>query len=385
MALGANVTGLRLPLILFFVLALTFEGLSSPSWSAPRTFHLAFLGSLSGDSEALGRDQLKSTQFAVDKFNQSNKGKIRIRLQVFDDAGLFENATQMAKQIASDTRILGVVGPSLSTSAIAVIPVLGESKIPMISPSAVREVLTPETNAEASAWLRNFHRVVGTDREQAQALVDLATHEVPSPKLLIVHHDGPYSMGLANRMRQLTNTQNAHYELVSEKTSNWSFLIEKISKEGFNSLVYLGYFPQASVLVKQLTDFGFKGVITLSDGSLSPSFLMGNAKGSLEGIRLTGLTMPLDLANRRLFFDIYGKGASGVGLYAAEAFDATTIFLECIKRGSQSRRGLNVCLNRYSGKSITGREIRFDSSGDLLGDSIARFEVRDGKFELFRR
>lgn len=378
-------TSFKVRMILVLMLSLCCSGLTSPSWAASRTLHLAFIGSLSGDYEVFGRDQLKSTQFAIEKFNQSNKGKTRIRLQVFDDAGIFENASQIATQIASDSRIIGVIGPSLSTTAIAVIPVLGRNKIPSISPSAVREMLTAADDAEALSWLRNFHRVVGTDREQASALVDLATYKVPTPKLMVVYHDNSYSIGLADRMRPLTATQYAQYELVSEKTTNWSFLIEKISKEGINSIVYLGFFPQASVLVKQLTDFGYKGVITLSDGSLSPSFLMATTKGAVEGIRLTGLTAPLDLTNKKLFLDIYGTGASGIGLYAAEAFDAANVLLECIKKGSRSRRGLNVCLNRYSGKSVTGREIRFAANGDLLGDSIARFEVRDGKFELFRR
>lgn len=325
-----------------------------------------------------------AVQYTINKFNESNRGKLRVRLQVFDDLGSTEIAANVANEITRDSRIIGVVGPTLSSTVISSMPFFAANNLSVVSPSAVREDISSVTDSRNSFSLKNFHRVVGTDKNQASSLLELSKAGITNAKTLVVHHETTYSYGIASRMRSLDASEVVAFEVTPESTTNWTSVMERVNREGFNSVVYIGYFPQASVFIRQLTDLGYKGVITLSDGSLSPTLLSNLPKKSLEGVRLTGLTTPLQLVNNKVFSDIFGKGTVGAGLYASEAIDATGVLLQCIKNGSTTKSKINSCLNNYSGRSVTGKMIQFSPSGDLLGDPIPRFVVRDGKFELFR-
>lgn len=357
---------------------------SLSAWSAPKNLYLAYQGSLSGEAELTSSDQLKAIKFAIDRFNNSNVGKFRVHLLVFDDLGEPLIAHQVAQDIASDTRIIGVIGPSLSTTTISAMPIFDQSRLSVISPSAVRDAISPVDSTSPSFSLKYFHRVVGTDRQQANALLKLARHKVLLPKLLVVHHQNAYSSGLANNIKSIRGNDVIDFDAVPENTTNWSGSISKISNSKVNSVIYIGYWSQAAVFIRQLKESGYEGVITLSDGSLSPSLFQSIPKSLLEGIRLTGLMSPLHLFNRNLFVRIFGNQVATGGLYSLESLDATNTFLECIKKGASSRKRINVCLNRFSGRSITGKSISFTSDGDLIGDPITRFEVRKGEFQLLR-
>ena len=66
------------------------------------------------------------------------------------------------------------------------------------------------------------------------------------------------------------------------------------------------------------------------------------------------------------------------GVYSVESFDAANIFLEGIKAGKTTRAAMLKWVNAYSGKSVSGNTIKFDSNGDISYGLFAGFTSKAG-------
>ena len=92
------------------------------------------------------------------KFNQKNKGTLKVEVIEVDDQGDATIAVKLAPLIAEDLSIIALVGPSYSGSTRASLPFYKEKLLPLISPSATNPFLTDPTSPFFGGSV--FHRVV---------------------------------------------------------------------------------------------------------------------------------------------------------------------------------------------------------------------------------
>ncbi|MEY3168074.1 MAG: hypothetical protein RLY44_54 [Actinomycetota bacterium] len=363
-------------------LALTSLVAYAPASNAKaRTVTIAFQGPLTGEEAQVGQDELAGVQYAVKLFNAKNKGKYVVRIVQADDQGDPAQAAKVAPGIASNSKIIGVVGPAYSGATIASLPFYKQRNLPMISPSATRVSITDP--AAGNIGFPVFHRVVPTDKVQGPSLFKLATKGVASPKVFVVDDQSAYGIGLVDYMKPgIPAGQSAGFDSVSDKTTDWSATISKIKTANANVVIYTGYFPQAAVFFKQLRDSGYTGILAGGDGVLSPNFVTLAPASVLEGVRLTAGTVPLAEIDPKLEADFKKQMGKASGVYAAESIDAANIFLSCIAKGVSTRAAMLKCVKSYSGKSLTGSTIKFNQYGDVAGGVMNGFEVKSGAIKF---
>jgi len=349
--------------------------------AAAKTITLAFQGPLTGEEAQVGQDELAGVQYAVKLFNAKNKGKYRVRIVQADDQGDPAQAAKVAPGIASNSRIIGVVGPAYSGATISSLPFYKQRNLPMISPSATRVSITDP--AAGNIGFPVFHRVVPTDKVQGPSLFKLATKGVASPKVFIVDDQSAYGVGLVDYMKPgIPSGQSVGFDSVSDKTTDWSATIAKVKTANANVVIYTGYFPQAAVFFKQLRDSGYTCILAGGDGVLSPNFVTLAPASVLEGVRLTAGTVPLAEIDPKLEADFAKKMGKASGVYAAESIDAANIFLSCVAKGVSTRAAMLKCVKSYSGKSLTGSTIKFNQYGDVAGGVMNGFEVKSGAIKF---
>ena len=91
--------------------------------------------------------------------------------------------------------------------------------------------------------------------------------------------------------------------------------------------------------------------------------------------------MPFDLLVSKTQLADFQKitGVKVPGLYVTSTFDATNIYLDCIKKGKLTRPGIASCVATGSWKGIGEETIKFDRYGDLVGGApVGEFVVKDG-------
>lgn len=345
--------------------------------AAAKKITLAFQGPLTGEEAQVGQDELAGMQYAIKLFNAKNKGKYKVVVVQADDQGDPAQSAKVAPGIASNKKIIGLVGAAYSGATIAALPYYKQRNLAMVSPSATRVSITDP--AAGNIGFPVFHRVVPTDKVQGPSLFKLATKGVASPKVFVVDDQSAYGVGLVDYMKPgIPAGQGVGFDSVSDKTTDWSATIAKIKTAAANVVIYTGYFPQAAVFFKQLRDSGYTGILAGGDGVLSPNFVTLAPASVLEGVRLTAGTVPLAEIDPKLEDDFKKKMGKASGVYAAESIDATNVFLSCISKGVSTRDAMLKCVKSYSGKSLTGSTIKFNQYGDVAGGVMNGFEVKSG-------
>jgi len=345
--------------------------------AATKTITIAFQGPLTGEEASVGQDELAGMQYAIKLFNKKNKGKYKVKVVKADDQGDPAQSAKVAPGIASNQKIIGLVGAAYSGATIAALPYYKQRGLPMVSPSATRVSITDP--ADGNIGFPVFHRVVPTDKVQGPALFKLATKGVSSPKAFIVDDQSAYGVGLVDYMKPtIPSGQGVGFDSVSDKTTDWSATIAKVKTAGANVVIYTGYFPQAAPFFKQLRDSGYTGILAGGDGVLSPTFVTLAPASVLEGVRLTAGTVPLGEIDSKLEANFAKRMKKASGVYAAESIDATNVFLSCIAKGVSTRAAMLNCVKAYSGKSLTGTTIKFNQYGDVAGGVMNGFVVKGG-------
>ena len=343
--------------------------------AAAKTVTIAYQGPLTGEEAQVGIDELNGVKYAVKLFNAKNKGKYVVKIVEIDDQGSGTEAAKVAPGAASNKKILGIVGPAYSGATIASLPYYKQTNLPLISPSATRVSITDP--AQGLIGFAVFHRIPVTDRVQGPALYKLATKGVSNPVVFVIDDQSPYGVGLVQYM-ELGGAKLAGKDSVPDKTTDWSATISKVKTANANVVIFTGYYAQAATLFRQLRDSGYKGVLAGGDGVLSPGILTLASSSILEGVRLTGGTVPLAEISQKLEDDFKAKMGVSSGTYAAESIDAANIFLGCISKGVNTRAGMLKCVKAFKGKSITGSSLSFDQYGDTAGGVMNGFEIKGG-------
>lgn len=357
----------------------TAVAIAPASNAAARVITIAYQGPLTGEEAQVGIDELNGVKYAVQLFNAKNKGKYQVKIVEVDDQGSGTEAAKVAPGTASNKKIIGLVGPAYSGATINSLPFYKQTGLPLISPSATRVSIT--NPADGLIGFPVFHRVVATDLVQGPALYKLAIKGVSSPKVFVIDDQSPYGVGLVDYMKR-GGAVLAGQDSVSDKTTDWTATISKVTSSGANVVIFTGYYAQAASLYRQLRDSGYKGVLAGGDGVLSPGILSLASASILEGVRLTAGTVPLTEISASLEADFKKKVGVASGTYAAESIDAANIFLSCIGKGVSTRPNMLKCVKAYKGKSITGTTIAFDKNGDVAGGPMNSFEIKGGAIKF---
>lgn len=357
----------------------TAVAIAPASNAAAKVVTIAYQGPLTGEEAQVGIDELNGVKYAVKLFNAKNKGKIEVRIVEVDDQGSGTEAAKVAPGTASNKKIIGLVGPAYSGATINSLPFYKQTNLPMISPSATRVSITDPT--QGLIGFPVFHRIPATDAVQGPALYKLATKGVASPQVFVIDDQSPYGVGLVEYMLKGGATVVGK-DSVSDKTTDWTASISKVTAAKANVVIFTGYYAQAASLYRQLRDSGYKGVLAGGDGVLSPGILTLASASILEGVRLTGATVPLTEISASLEGDFKKKMGVSSGTYAAESIDATNVLLGCIQKGNSTRAAMLKCVKTFKGKSVTGTTISFDKNGDVAGGPMNGFEIKGGAIKF---
>ena len=368
---------IQISLAIATALALTLTGCSSSDDAAENTFTIAYQGPLSGGEASTGTDEQNAVKYAIELFMEENP-EYTIELVSVDDQGDPAVASTVAPGTAANEKILGLVGPAYSGATIASLPFYKDGGLAMISPSATRVSITDPESPDFGGPV--FHRVVGKDDLQGPALAKYATDGVANAKVFVFDDQSSYAVPLRGYveagLKSVAGASLVGGDSVINTATDYSPTIAKIKTSGANVVIYTGYYSAAAIFIKQLRDSGSKAIFAGGDGVFNQEFpkLAGAAA---EGSRITGVGGFAGIS-ADLEADFQEKMGVSSGVYSVESFDAANILLEGILAGNTTRESMLAWVKAYTGTSVSGNTIKFDSNGDISYGLFAGFTTTDG-------
>jgi branched-chain amino acid transport system substrate-binding protein len=323
--------------------------------SCGRTRTIGVAAPITGPAASLGTQQLGWAKFFVTRYNRSHRNKLRI---VTGDTQLPDTAQaiQVAERFASNSQILGVVGPAGSQEIQVSTAPLRSGGLAFVSGSATRTSLTTDGTRKGY-----FFRVVPNDDQQGPRVANWIRNTVKATRVVIVDAQNTYSTGLADTVERLLKSAgvNVQRESVSESTvSDFSSLVARIPSD--TQVVYVPWqlAPKAQLFGQQLRAAGKQARLFGSDGLFDPdNFKIPNSLISF---------FPIDLKSTVIAAYRRGPGGGKSDLFGLPSYVAADVIARAVdkacKNGTATRAEVRGFVSRTSipkKQSLLGFAVRF--------------------------
>ncbi|HSS80577.1 MAG TPA: branched-chain amino acid ABC transporter substrate-binding protein [Gaiellaceae bacterium] len=338
-------------------------GAATVTCGKTRTIGLA--APFTGPAADIGNQQVRWAKYYVKTWNakKANKNK---QIKVVDgDTQLGVDtafAVKVAKSFASNSKLLGVVGPAGSQEVVASTSAYKGGGLGFVSGSATRTTLTDgHTDGNRRGY---FFRVVPNDDAQAPVVANWMTKKLKWKRVYIIDDQETYSQGLATSVGKILGGRGVKvtHDSISQTDSDFSSKIAKIP--GNTQGIYIPWqlAPQAQAFGQQLKAAG-KGNIKLfgSDGLFAPG--VWKIAGSYDSAFPYN---PTDPAVKKYISAHHGNGEFfGLPSYVAAQVVVGAVTKACAD-GKATRAEVRKDIAKTKLKnSILGFPVSFASTGEM--------------------
>jgi branched-chain amino acid transport system substrate-binding protein len=372
--------------------ALVFAGTASPSVrsaaaKAPASVscsipvQIGMEGPFTGPAASIGDDQLNWALYGASVWNKTHKYKIAI---VQGDTQLDPAISSTVSQsFASNSSIIGMIGPAGSQEVIASAPILKKAGLAFVSGSATNVSLT---DGKLKGY---FFRVVPNDGVQAPTDADYMLKHLGVTKgssVMIVDDQEAYSTGLADIVQADLKKAgvNVDRESITQKDTDFSALVGKVTSSTKVVFTPFQISSQTQLLAQQLKAQGKSAIVFASDGSFD------SAKYNISGNYVSFFaadvtTIPADKAIVAGYHAEFPNG--GTSPFGAPNFVAAQLYGQAVTaactagKGTITRASLRAALaTQKIAKTILGTPMAFTPDGDVAGAAFHIFKIVGGKY-----
>ena len=366
-------------LVRFLATSMALVMSASVAFAAGDVIKLGVVGAQTGDLAGYGIPALNAAKLVVNDINAKGGilGKQVVIVQE-DDQCRPDLSTNAASKVISDGVTI-VMGHTCSGATKAVMPMYTSKKIVVVSPSATAPDLTQ------SGKFPYFFRTTPSDDAQAQLGANFALSALDAKKIAILHDKGDYGKGYAEFARTFIQEDGraevVFFEGITPGAVDYSATVKKIQRSGADTLIFGGYYPEASKLVSLIKKNNITINFVSEDGVKTQSFLE-LAGSDAEGVYASSSRDYSDLElTKKAYADHQSTFNAPHGQFFEQAYAATQAILAAVeKAGTADDPDAIVKALREITVETTLGPIGFDEKGDMVGAGFSMYRVIDGKY-----
>ena len=324
----------------------------------------------SGTAAAYGEAEVAGFKLAVDEINAKGgiNGK-KVKLESMDDKGDATEASNAFNKLAGDNSVLGVVGPTISSTTAAVAPLADQSKLPAIAPAATSDSI------ETGGYM---FRTCFKDSYQGEIAAKFAAETLKVKKVAVLYGTGdPYSSGVGKAFAAAA--KKAGLDVVA---AEYSSQLQKIQAAGAEFLYAPYYYSVAGpYIIPQARSVGYKGYVMGPDGY--DGLKMTDDKSLYNKVLYTTHYSPYDTSNAKVqdFIKSYKKANKNAdpNTFTALGYDSVYMMKQAIEKAGKNatREGVRNAIAGMSFEGVTGN-FTLDKKGSPK-KSVVVLELKDGK------
>ena len=284
-----------------------------------------------GSEATYGTDMLNAVELAVEEINGAG-GLLgqQVELVVGDTACDPQAAVNAASKLASQD-VVGVVGGYCSGATLPTLKIYGDAGIPFVIAAANSTQLIPANPG-------NAFMINSTGADQAAKAVEFLGSQGAST-LAIVDQGDAYSQDLADLTQE--QWEGSGHQVVATETVNkgeqdYSALVTKIKSANPDAVFWTAYYADGGLLIRQLRQGGYQGIIAVGDGSNSPQ-LFDIAGRAADGVYAFSNPTAEFLPEAQSFVEAYeAEFGNAPGPYAPLSYDGMKLLASAIERAGST-------------------------------------------------
>lgn len=362
---------------------------SSRGWSA-EPYRIGGIFAVTGPASFLGDPEKKSMELAIEEINA--KGGIDghpLEAVIYDTEGDPGKTVLAANKLISRDRVLAIVGPSLTPTSMAAIPVAEKAGIPLVSCAAGILITEP-----VKPWI--FKTAQNDSLAVAAIYGHMQSRGIRKIGILTVEN----TFGESGRDQLAAQAPRFGIAIVQKETfgakdTDMTAQLTKIRSAQPDAFVCWGTNPGPAVIARNARQMNLKIPLYQSHGVASPKFVELAGEAS-EGIVLpTGkilVTEQLDPADpQKAVLQQYSEQfqkrfqipVSGFGGYAYDAVNLLARALPGTGGDSAKVRDALEKIQNHVGVSGTFSFSPADHSG-LKDDAFVMVEIKGGSWQMIK-
>lgn len=362
------------------ILASCSGGISGGGDSDEGPIKLGMLAPFSGSEAAFGDYMKFGAQLAIDEINDAGGIDGReLELVVEDDACDATTSVAAAQKLVT-AGVDASVGGYCSGATLPTIPVFTDAGIPMVIPAANSNAIVGQ-----GAFMIN-----GTGAQQAEAAVKYAT-KLGVTKVAAINDQTDYSKDLADTF--IADAEGAgsfevvHDGAVNPDDKDFSANVKALIDSDPEFVYWTGYYQAGGLLVRQLREAGFDGVILVGDGTVDAQFAAIAGDGFTDDVYGTFTKTPDMLEGADDWIAAYEEvsGGNAPGPYSIQTYDAVRVVAEGMTdAGTTDGEAVNEAISNIDGLELSSGPLKFTDEGTLSGGGFVIVTVGpDGSFILY--
>lgn len=361
---------------IFLVTSLFFISGCSSEKSEKDVYRIAVAAPLTGDIATLGQGIKRGAILAFSEITNEYTN-VKLELVFFDDRANEGEAVNVAEKIASDEKIIGVVGHLNSGCSIPASKVYNRKNLTMITPASTNPKLTLQ-------GFDNVFRICPTDSQQGPVAAKVALSRGYS-NIYIVDDKTEYGQGLADEFEKEFRKLGGKVlgrESITVGSRNFKALLTKIKSFNPDAIFLGGVYVEGALLTKQADEVGLKVPIIGGDGLKTEEYI-NLAGSSAEGDIVTYIGEPIDENNP--FYKKYKSMFPNDDLqpFDLNSYLSTKIIFSALTnslmvKGSFSREYANKYIKSTTFNLLY--PVKFDNRGDNINSVFTVYTVKGGKF-----
>jgi branched-chain amino acid transport system substrate-binding protein len=333
-----------------------------------------------------GLDIAQGAQTAASFLNE--KGGIKgfeVEMFVEDDRCTGDDATTVANRVASDPKVVAVVGHICSGATIAASNVYEEARIVMVSPSATAVEVT-------SRGLTVINRVAPLDSVQGVYDANFIYKILGARKIAVLHDNDTYGLGLATAVAEEFKRLGGEvvaFEGINVEDQDYRPVLTPLVALEPEVIFFGGYEQQAVLLAPQKNDVGLQNAIFFGPDGIKGQAFIDGAGEAAEG---TYASFPPELVYEDFdarYEELFGVKPAELGPFHYHAADAAGLIFAALEKVSEIDAEGNLVIDRealikavretkdYEG--LTGT-LTCAENGDCGATVFAIYVVEDGEF-----
>jgi branched-chain amino acid transport system substrate-binding protein len=351
--------------------------------SLPETVNIGAMFDLSGSASVYGLVQQAAVNLAKDQINAAGylgEG-VTLNVQFQDVASDAQQAINIMTTFTEDANIVAVIGPTLSTEAVASVPVAQEAGLPVLGVS--------NTATGLRAALGDFyHRASLPESAVIPGTIAQATELLGLQNVGVFYgNDDDFTLSGYDVFVQALADNGVN--IVSEETFlkgdlDFNTQLTNLIGQNPDALVVSALAAEAIQIVNQARQQGYTGPIIGGNGFNSPAVLT-QTEGNNEGLIVGGAwnyDNPNPTESSVQFVAAYEAASGGTrpDQFAAQAYTGTWLVATAIRcADSVDHAAFNEALGAIADMETPLGTFSFDEAGEPTHEPIAQI-VQEGRF-----
>lgn len=388
--------------ILLIVLALACTPSSAPfecrdkigcvKISAGEPLKIGVLQALSGKVAALGQEQLRGFQLAL----EMREGRLLghpLSLQIEDTGCTAEGGANAALKIIADPQMVAILGTTCSGAAATAAHAMSDAGLTMISGNNSAPFLTSVAGQKAPHWHEGYFRTSFNEEFAGKTAALYAFNDLGVRRAATINDGDIYTRGLTEGFKKVF-TELGGQIVLSTTVHKGEKEMRPVLKAVLNAEAELLFFPLFQpegnhLLLKARMMPGFEKIILMSDGALIESSFIEDVQSAAIGMLFVGPATPKGSAVGALSAAYLAKFKMPPATnYYLSAYDAADLLLSAIEKAAErspdgtlhiGRRALREAL--YQTKAHPGATGAFtcDRFGDCADPVFNVLRLEDPK------